>query len=487
MRIWGIGVGGSVLLTVLIGLLGPSAMVPSLSGPAWHPPYSLDLRPDGHLVIAMAVAAITLGAAGLAAGLADLRRRGGIAPWDARWPVAAGCAVAGLLAFLPPSGSSDHLNYAAYGRIGALGLDPYAVTPARLAGDPVAGAVEEWVDTPSVYGPVATAVQVLAGHIGGGSVSLTVFALEIANAAAFIGTALLLHRITRGDPRAALLWAANPLVIYQLSAGMHVDTLAIAAVVAALVVRRRTGGDAGPRWRDMLREAAAGTLLGAGIAVKVNVGLVALGPAWELRRSPRRLAAVAAAATAAVLLGYALAGPHSLDQVRRASKSVSLATPWNMIQSALQQLLGPGGYVIWIQMGAIALMAFLAWGLLRAMPDPTAAQVAAVLIIAYLFAAPYALPWYDGLAFALLALVPVSALDGFMVARMTALSLAYLPARVAEQPQDLLWLRTVVREQVAPWILLILTIALAVWAWRRPARRAAGRAPTPRASAAPRP
>jgi hypothetical protein len=461
------GIGASVLLTVAIGLLGPSAMVPGLPGDAWQPPYSLELRPDGRLVVAMAAAAILLGAGGLWAGLLAVRQ-GRI---QARWLLIAGCVVAGVLAFLPPSGSADHLNYAAYGRIGALGLDPYSTTPAQLPGDPVAGAVEEWVRTPSVYGPVASAVQVLASMIGGESVRLTVFGLQLVNAAAFVGAALLLHRVSRADARVALLWAANPLVIYQLAAGMHVDTLAVVAVIAALVVRARG--------------ALAGVLLGLGIAVKVNVGLVALGPAWELRRSPGRLLLVAGVATATVTGAYLLAGPHSLDQVSRASRSITLASPWDKAQAGLQWLLGPGGYVIWIQLGALLVMAGLAWLLLRAMPEHRAPQVAAAVVVAYLFAAPYALPWYDGLAFALVAMIPASALDGFLVVRLTVLSLAYLPARVMDQPPSLLWLRTVVREQVAPWILLALTVALAVWAWR--ARRVAGPAPTPTRSAAPRP
>lgn len=104
-------------------------------------------------------------------------------------------------------------------------------------------------------------------------------------------------------------------------------------------------------------------------------------------------------------------------------------------------------------------------------------MVAAGLMVAYLFATPYILPWYDGLAFGLLALVGASALDGFVVAHLLVLSLAYLPARVDGQPADLLWLREVVRPQLA-WALLALTAALLVWAWR-----AAGRERTPPALA----
>ncbi|PZG44435.1 hypothetical protein C1I98_17385 [Spongiactinospora gelatinilytica] len=467
--------GASVLLIVVIGLLGPSAMVPALDGPAWQPPYSLGLRPAGTFVIAMAAVALVLGAVGLGAALRAVRQGRWARPALGRWLTLAGCVAAGVLALLPPSGSSDHLNYAAYGRIAALGHDPYTTTPAELP--QVAGWPEEWKNTPSVYGPVASAIHLLAGLAGGGSVRLTVFALEVANAAAFIVTALLIHRLTRGDARAALLWAANPLVIYHLAAGMHVDTFAALAVVAALATGVGTAG----------RRAGTGALIGLAMAVKINAGLVALGPAWALRRAPVKLAVVAAVATATVAGTYALVGPHSLDQAARASRSLSHATPWQLFQGALQWLLGPGGYTIWIQLASLAVIAALAALLLRAMPgEASAAQVAAAVVVAYLFAAPYALPWYDGLAFALVAIIPAAgALDGFLVARLAALSLAYLPARVVDQPPELAeWLLEVVRKQAAPWILLAVTAALAVWAWR--ARRVAAPVPPPPVSAAPR-
>ncbi|MFI7037995.1 polyprenol phosphomannose-dependent alpha 1,6 mannosyltransferase MptB [Microbispora rosea] len=456
--------GLSIVLTITIGVLGPSAMVPGLPGPSWQPPYSLDLAPGGHLVVALAAAALVLGTAGLAAGLAYADRMP-----RARTLVVAGCAAAAVLAFLPPSGSADHLNYAAYGRMAALGHDPYLTVPADLPADPVIGRVEEWTRTPSVYGPVATAVQALASHVGGDSVRLTVFVMALVNAAAFVATGLLLHRAAAGDPvrqrRAALLWTANPLLVYELVAGMHLDTVAIAFVVAGLVARR-------------------GVPLGLGVAVKATVGLVALGTAWELRRSPRRLALVAGLAALTVVVAYLLAGPHSLDQLLNASKSVSLATPWKLAQRALQALFGSGAYRAWIQAGSLLLLAALAVLLLRGRPvtEREGPVVALAVAVAWLFATPYALPWYDGLGFALLALVAWPGLEAFLVARLAVLASAYLPARQADQPDDLGWLVDVVRGWVAPSLLLALTIALLWWA-----ARSGARVRTPPAPAAPRP
>ncbi|MGW2146709.1 polyprenol phosphomannose-dependent alpha 1,6 mannosyltransferase MptB [Nonomuraea bangladeshensis] len=545
-------IGASVLLTAAIGLLGPSPMVPALGGAAWQPSYSLDVHPDPQLTVALGAAAIILGGLGLlttllalatpasgapatpapegpatpasapasgasvarasaapaaaegakvslsvSVGPAGVRRApsvaaarlgGGRLP-DGRVLMLLGCLAAAILAFLPPSGSGDHLNYAAYGRMVTLGINPYTHGAADLPGDVIADAVERpWREEPSVYGPVATAVQVFASWVGGDSLRLTIFVLALVNAAAFIVTALLIDRFTRHDEaarrRAALLWAANPLLLYHLVAGMHVDTLAVACMVAALLARGRPVG--------------GGVLLGLGVAIKVNAGLVALGPAWELRRRPGRLAVMAGCALAVVVAGYAVAGTDAIAPVTRTSKAISHATVWKLVQGWLQTVIGTGtAYRGEIQVGSLLLLALLAWLLFRwaartgwawgAGAEPAGAAglgapvVAAGLAVAYVFASPYVLPWYHGLAFGMLALVAGSAVDAFLVVHLLALSLAYLPARVDGQPADLAWLSGVVRPQTA-WVLLALTIALAVWAWR-----AAGRAHTPPASAAPPP
>ena len=73
-----------------------------------------------------------------------------------------------------------------------------------------------------------------------------------------------------------------------------------------------------------------------------------------------------------------------------------------------------------------------------------------VLGFAWLAAWPYVLPWYDGLGWALLALLPWAplpwaALDWLVLARTAALAFGYLPARGIVLPAGLGWLRSVVR------------------------------------------
>ena len=190
--------GVSFALTVTVALLGPSLMEPALPGQAGQPPWSLSAHPSPYLVVALSGAAIITAIIGLIFSFNALRRSW---PGPARLIMWAGIAGAVVLAFLPPFGSSDHLSYAAYGRMAITGHDPFTTTPAMLArlGDPVARAVQDWRTSPSVYGPVAIAGQAFAAWIGGTSVRLIVFVLSALNVAAFAGTGLILHWLARGD------------------------------------------------------------------------------------------------------------------------------------------------------------------------------------------------------------------------------------------------------------------------------------------------
>ena len=89
---------------------------------------------------------------------------------------------------------------------------------------------------------------------------------------------------------------------------------------------------------------------------------------------------------------------------------------------------------------------------------------------AWLVAWPYVLPWYDGLGWALLALLPWAplpwaALDWLVLARTAALAFGYLPARGIVLPAGLGWLRSVVRTGVTPAALLAVTVTLMLLLW----------------------
>jgi len=102
-------------------------------------------------------------------------------------------------------------------------------------------------------------------------------------------------------------------------------------------------------------------------------------------------------------------------------------------------------------------------------PDRDAARVACVLTVAWVLAAPYALPWYDALVWAPLALLPASRLDLVLLVRTFVLALAYVPGRtVSLLPDDLRRVTLGFRADIAPWLVLALVLSvLALAAARR--------------------
>jgi hypothetical protein len=494
-----IAIGTSVALTFAVAVAGPSVMEPALPGRPGQPPWAWAAHLSAYLAVPLTAAALAAGTLGLVLVLRALR--GG---WSvpARTVLIAGLLAAAVLTLVPPFGSSDQLSYAAYGRMLVTGHNPYTTTPAQLAalGDPVARAVQDWFTTSSVYGPLATGIQGLAALVGGTSARLTVFVLGLANLAAFAGTALVLHRVTRSDPgrqlRAALLWAANPLLLQLLIAGAHVDVQAAVFAVAAVAVVFRPGlPGAG-------RAALAGVLAGLGFAVKVSDVLVVLGLAIALavrcwpdwRRLLPPLAGLAAGFAATAGAALAIGGSAMITQLSRESDMVSIGSPWRVLRTVIHlAVAGPAATDI-VKAGAVLLAAVLAVLLIRGLPGVlvvrerraggatlagdggfagTAGGVTVALALAWLFAWPYVLPWYDALAWALLPLVPAATAAGrrrldavgwLLLARTAALGFGYLPARQTgvRLPSGLTWLQPVIRHGITPAVLAGATVWLIV-------------------------
>jgi len=517
----------SIAATIATGLAGPSAMEPVLPGRPGEPPWAFSFHLSPYVAVGLTAAALAAGTAGLGLCLHALRRGWTVSP---RVVLAAGLIAAAVITLAPPFGSSDQLSYAAYGRMVITGHDPYLTTPAMLArlGDPVARAVQDWRGSPSVYGSLATAGQALASWIGGDSARVTVFVLSLLGLAAFAGTGLLLHLLTRGSRerqlRAGLLWSLNPLLLQVLVAGAHVDSQATAFAVAAIAVfalglprvwaRSRPpapgappGVPAGPpplRWLGVAT--AAGALAGLASAVKLSFVLIVAGLAvaallawWPppgSARSPGRwrpLALAVGGVTAGFVVTAAAAllpwGPQSVGPALRAGSYVSIGSPWRAVRSGLRLLVGEGSADSLVRAGAIVLAVALLALFARPLRDlARAAQLTVlagascfVLGIAWLVAWPYVLPWYDGLGWALLALLPWAplpwaALDWLLLAQTAALAFGYLPARGIVLPAGLGWLRSVVRTGVTPIVLLAVAVTLVLLLWphrpRRPPRAA---------------
>jgi hypothetical protein len=300
-------IGSSLLIMVVVSVAGPSKAVVSVPRAGPGPPWWISLHPAAWLVtVALWVAALA-GAGGVAAGLVAARR--GWRP-PVRMLVTAALAAAAVLAVLPPAGSTDTLDYAAYGRMVAIGHDPYVMTPQqlRLSGDPVGAAAPiPWETKHSLYGPLATIEQGTAAILGGTSAARITFWLKVWNALAFTLVVLALDRLLRADPagrvRAHMLWSLNPLLLWGLVAAGHVDTIAAAMgfLALALVSPALAGRGEAARKPSVPAGLAAGALVGMAADIKITFVLFGLGIALAARRSPRTVLAAGAGALAVLV------------------------------------------------------------------------------------------------------------------------------------------------------------------------------------------
>jgi hypothetical protein len=307
---------------------------------------------------------------------------------------------------LTPVGSSDTASYAAYGRIAAIGGNPYQHSPLYWLGvhSPyykVIGWV--WKDQPSVYGPVATGIQKFAALIGGPNVASTIWVLMILNGLVFVGVGWLLLKTSDDPVRATLLWTANPVIIQQLVSGGHLDTFVAGAAICAIQVARRVSG----LWGDAL----IGVLIGLACGVKANAVLVAVGLAWPMLRRHEwlRIGRIVAASLVTLALLYSSYGLEALKPLIAGSKLVILPSPWRLFE-ALSSTLGVSKPVTAVVIGVLWPIALIvvAWLIHQRISSEQPREVVApfALTFAWVLVAPWVFPWYTAIAWAALTQVP---------------------------------------------------------------------------------
>jgi hypothetical protein len=332
------------------------------------------------------------------------------------WTAAGAVAV---LVNITPVGSGDVASYAAYGRIAALGHDPYTFTPNRLLpggeNNPYTMIVGvKWQATPSVYGPVATWTHLLAAWIGGAKPWLTIWMLMIMMGASFLATGYILMRTAENPVRAVLLWVANPILIFELVIGGHLDAFLSLFAIAAIVISRRCAKP----WHDL----TVGLLVGVAGGIKITAAFVALAIAIPLihDRAWTRLARTAVVAGVTTFGLYIFSyGLGALGLAFADSKLVISPTIWRLIQVTVQHYYGDHaeatvtsafGFIWW------PLMLLLAWYLYnRLSPDvPTVVAATCALTFAFMVVTPWQLPWYSAVAWVTLALLPRNSLTRWL-------------------------------------------------------------------------
>lgn len=405
---------------VTASLLRRSWMSPVLPMPASGPPWELSAHVPAVAVVSAIWLAAALGGAGVAAGLLAVRR-GAPVPLQALLATAAIAVVA--LVLLPPSGSTDALDYAVYGHIAVVGHSPYVMTPAQFRREYLLpGVPRNWQGRTSVYGPLATGEQFLAAWLGGGSLAADVFWLKLANAGAFAAVAFAAHRLLpdrASKLRAHLLWTANPLMLWSVLAAGHMDVLAAAAGLAGLLIC-----DQRSTLRPTARALAAGTCIGLAVDFKASYALFGLALAWSMRRRPRQLLAALGGAAAVLLVSFALAGPAAWTAALDARSDRGM---YALLISHVHVL---GAHVLPLAAGIGAGIAVLAmWRLPPGYRGATAVPAALAISLGWLLAWPEQDAWYAVMALCLLVCYPASRLDWPVLGWLTMSAITDMPGR----------------------------------------------------------
>ncbi|MGA2012125.1 MAG: polyprenol phosphomannose-dependent alpha 1,6 mannosyltransferase MptB [Solirubrobacteraceae bacterium] len=216
-------------------------------------------------------------------------------------------AVLNVIVLLaPPLFSTDLFSYVAYGRLGATyGINPYVHGPSAILLDPLYPYIgSQWVNTPTAYGPLFTA---LSYPIAALSISANVFiykAVAALSSLVIVGGVWRAARLRGMDPvKAVALVGLNPVILVYGVGGGHNDLLMLAVLVVGMYVlltdRRRTSG--------AMIVAAAAIKLTAGVMLPFAVAMSA-GRREHSDERKRVLVGAGAAALVFCALGAALFG-----------------------------------------------------------------------------------------------------------------------------------------------------------------------------------
>jgi len=315
-------------------------------------------------------------------------------------------AVAGLNAVVllaPPLLSTDVFSYVAYGRIGALyGANPYLHGPNAIAVDPAYTFIaDRWVATPTVYGPLFTAMSYVLAPL---NVGLNVLAYKVIAAASSLAIVYVVWKASRvrgvNPVRAVVLVGLNPVIVVFGVGGGHNDMLMLALLITGVYVLLR----------DNTR--TSGALIVAATAVKLTAGLLLpFVLAHNARgRGDRRLRSLLIGVGGAVVLGGILSfvvfgsGPfHLADTLEKVQHGGGLNSFSGLLLTlvGLNHLTGPVGLIL--QIAFVICVVWLVFRVWRGDLDWITGAgwaTAALLVTAGLL-----LPWYVGW------LVPFAALS----------------------------------------------------------------------------
>jgi len=312
--------------------------------------YHLDQAHPGYqrqLIAAFAALALLNGAGYWAA-----RRLSGPAAWAL--VLLGAVSFAGVLLYVYPFGAADIFDNIVHGRIlGVYGDNPFLNLAAEYPADPFYNYMW-WHKSPSAYGPLWELLAGLTAFLAGDDLVNNVLAFKLLPGFFWLGSTLVLgltlrrHKPTQALPL-TLLWAWNPVVLFESFGNGHNDIVMAFFILAA--------GCA------MLQRRFVGTilLLAAGILIKFVPALLvppALVAVWRLLPDNRsRLQNLVLGGGLSVLLAGACYAPFFTD-----FNHFYLAHQQTLYTTSLPAVLYQI-FLTWIPLpGAAAGVAAAAWG-----------------------------------------------------------------------------------------------------------------------------
>jgi hypothetical protein len=305
-----------------------------------------------------------------------------------------GVALAVLAVVRPPHWSADLWSYAMYGRIvSAHHHNPYFVRPSAFPGDRVLARVTPgWRNSRSVYGPAFTAVSAMFTAAAGRSLLATRVLFQGLAAGAGAAALVVIGRL-RPASWVYLAVACNPILVLWTYNGGHNDAVVGLCLVLAAVAAARD------------RPVLAGLAMAVAIQVKVIAALGSCALAlWTFRRRGWRATVTQLGVHLGPLaVGYAIVGgTAAVRPLFGLAGQMSRATVWELLRSVVPQVT-----VRHTGVAVLALTLLLGGAvLLRSHRDATPSLAIAGMVLAYLLAGAYVLPWYGAWVLPLLCLVP---------------------------------------------------------------------------------
>lgn len=369
--------------------LGALLALLTIAGTIVHRPGAFDADDDARLTLFITFECVA-GLIYLTAVAMTLRAPQAL---NAVWMVL-GVAVLMRLAVLPepPLLSTDLYRYIWDGRVQIEGISPYRYIPTdpaliALRDEDVFFRINRIDYAHTIYPPMAQAIFHAVAYIS--QTPLAIKTTMVLFELVVIGVTLRLLGLAALDRTRVLIYAWNPLPVWEFAGNGHVDAAALGFVAVAILAHVRR------------QEALTGLMLGAAAAVKL-LPIVLAPSVW--RRWDWRMPLAMAAGIAALYLSYAEVGWGVLGFLPNYARDEGLVSGAGIYWLwALSHVVALPDYAgrLWLAASAIGLVglgAFLAFGR-RPAPTPQAEVVATAREVCIMATALMILvtphyPWY---------------------------------------------------------------------------------------------